>query len=278
MATPLRPDEVPKDLICSICLSVPLEPVIVNQCAHVFCEECITESLHRQECGGQNECCPVCRCECTTDDVMLLEEESPLSYRIWSGIQVKCEHHENGCNWTGSISDYHSHKYVCQRTIEQRQQDNEIIRRLKKENEQLKAKNKYLDIMNQELEARHHHQNWKKVAKELEKLRSMVRNSIERPATNEKGGYDYDRFNVVQLTKLICQNLEDMPDYINPNKIFECVRKIGLDLCRDLPDNPEHFYIDVRMLLGVCLASTWFTEKQLWRLREIAADYGWAQA
>ncbi len=278
MATPLRPDEVPKDLICSVCLSVPLEPVIVSRCSHVFCKECISESLNHQQCCDQDKSCPVCRRECTEGDLLPLEEESPLAYRIWSNISVKCEHYEKGCNWIGSILDYRSHKCSCQKkTEEQKREDSEVIRSLKMENNELKLKNKILAMKNQELEAKSRAYNWMAVAKELGKLKSIVRRNISFPLENGKGGYAYGRFNVVPLTKLICQNLEDIPESINPDKIFECIRKIGSDLRKDHKDNPEHFYIDVRMLLSVCLASTWFTERQLVRIREIAAENGWAQ-
>lgn len=278
MATPLRPNEVPKDLMCSICLSVPLDPVVIPSCSHVHCQDCITESLHRQECGDQSASCPVCRCDCTADDLLPLEEESPLAYRIWSNIVVKCDHHQDGCNWTGSILDYKSHQYICQTTTDQKlQEEKELILSLRKENEKLKLKNKLLYIRNQELEEKVRRRNSSSFSKDLEQLKAIVRRNIELPVKNGKGGYAYDRFSVVPLTRLICQNLEDVPGCINPNKIFECVKKIGVDLQRDYPDNPEHFYIDVRMLVSVCLASTWFTEKQLGRIRDIAVEHGWAE-
>lgn len=159
----------------------------------------------------------------------------------------------------------------------QKREDNELISSLKKENIELKLKNQLLTMKNQELLAKSREHNWMTVAKELEKLKSIVRRNISIPVENGKGGYAYNRFHVVPLTKLICQNLEDIPDSINPDKIFECVRRIGSDLRKDHEDNPEHFYIDVRMLLSVCLASTWFTERQLVRIREIAAENGWSQ-
>lgn len=275
MAIPLRPEEVPKDLICAICLSVPLEPVIVNKCAHVFCENCIAESFLHQQCNAQDESCPICRVDCSLDDLLLLEDESPLAYRIWSSIAVKCEHHAEGCEWNGSILDYRSHTCSCQQTIQQSDRDKEIISSLKKENQDLKVKNKILDIKNQELEVRYRHQNFSTVNKELENLRAIVLTSIEMPVSNGRGGYAYNCTNVVQLTKLICQNLENRPAKINSNKIFECVKKIGSDLRQEYSNEPEHFFIDSRMLMGVCLASTWFTENQLTRIREISAEYGW---
>ena len=280
MVFPLRPEEIPKDLICSICLSVPLKPAVVTNCSHVFCEECITETLYHQECHGQDGTCPVCRCDISTHNLLPLQEVSPLAYRIWSDISVKCEHYEDGCNWKGSILDYRSHKSVCKHCQDPPKQSNdegkEIIHDLRKENEMLKTKNKILTVVNEKLEEKCRNQNWKAVTRELDRLRSMVENSIERPTINSRGGYKYDRFSVPQLSKLICQNLENMPRDINPDKIFECVMKIGFDLQQDREDEPEHFYVDCRMLMGVCLASTWFTVKQLDRIRDISYDNGWA--
>lgn len=114
---PLRAEKVPQDFICAICLSVPLNPWVVRRCSHVFCKDCIAKCIEvRKE-------CPVCRCDIyqcgwnTTRSGFLplqpLISESPLSHRIWSGIEVKCQDHEEGCGWTGHISDYGSHRKVC---------------------------------------------------------------------------------------------------------------------------------------------------------------------
>ena len=104
---PIKPEDVPKDLICAICLEVPSTPVVTN-CNHVFCKNCILESHERQK---GTKTCPVCRCE--SEKVQALEIGSPLAHRIWSCIAVKCEHHSEGCCWTGSIGDYASHKKTC---------------------------------------------------------------------------------------------------------------------------------------------------------------------
>ena len=107
MVVLLRSEEVPKDIICTICLSVPSTPCTLRSCSHVFCENCIRESIsHRNN-------CPVCRRYCSLSDVQSLKEATALGYRIWNSIMVKCDNHESGCSWTGSISDYRSHKHSC---------------------------------------------------------------------------------------------------------------------------------------------------------------------
>jgi hypothetical protein len=110
----------------------------------------------------------------------------------------------------------------------------------------------------------------------LEKKVNKLQHKIEEPIHNGRGGYAYDRNSVVNLTKLICQNLENKPASINATKIFECVKNIFSDLNRGYNDNPEHFYVDVRMLLGVCQASTWFTQNQKCRINEMALEKGWS--
>lgn len=132
MAAPLRPEEVPDDLVCPICLSIPLDPCLLKNCSHVFCKDCIWKSL------TQKSRCPVCRCASNAEgDVMYLRTKNPLSYRIWSKIAVKCEHQAEGCAWTGSVSDYRSHKQSCPQIEKTRQQ----IDAPTKEGTQLKTNN-----------------------------------------------------------------------------------------------------------------------------------------
>jgi hypothetical protein len=270
MAIPLRPEEVPKDLICAICLSVPLTPCTLEGCSHLFCNECISESLSHQL------SCPVCRDYAEDLDIRYLREGT-LGYRIWCSIIVKCDNHESGCSWTGSISDYNKHKRnSCRRQQNtDAQRNREIIDALEQENDSLEDKlysaerilNGIImkcDVLKQQLEQTKEEKNLA--------LQNCVR---EKPDSNGKGGYDYDRHSVVKLTKLICQNLVSKPCDINGNKIFERVRHIYVNLKQGRADNPDHLYIDVRMLFGVCLASNWFTDNQLKNLKKFAIEQSW---
>lgn len=52
-------DNTPASQICSICMSVAVEPV-TTPCHHTFCTECITYWLHQLEAGTMKRC-PTCR-------------------------------------------------------------------------------------------------------------------------------------------------------------------------------------------------------------------------
>eukprot|EP00577_Skeletonema_sp_RCC1716_P033792 CAMPEP_0113434450 /NCGR_PEP_ID=MMETSP0013_2-20120614/35600_1 /TAXON_ID=2843 ORGANISM="Skeletonema costatum, Strain 1716" /NCGR_SAMPLE_ID=MMETSP0013_2 /ASSEMBLY_ACC=CAM_ASM_000158 /LENGTH=296 /DNA_ID=CAMNT_0000324461 /DNA_START=8 /DNA_END=899 /DNA_ORIENTATION=+ /assembly_acc=CAM_ASM_000158 len=95
----LHLDNLPDDLVCSICLTVPADP-LVTPCDHVFCEPCIRQALNH------NNLCPIDRRPCCIGELNPIEG---LSFRIWNGIQVKCGGHESGCAWRGSIADYSAH-------------------------------------------------------------------------------------------------------------------------------------------------------------------------
>eukprot|EP00984_Skeletonema_dohrnii_P006395 scaffold2293_cov81-Skeletonema_dohrnii-CCMP3373.AAC.6 len=41
----LNQDNIPDDFICSICMTVPVEP-LVTPCDHVFCKPCIRQALN----------------------------------------------------------------------------------------------------------------------------------------------------------------------------------------------------------------------------------------
>ena len=98
LAPPESLEKVPEDMICSICFSLPIDPVL-TPCHHMFCEGCIHEALD----GTQQ--CPLDRNPCGQHELNSLEG---FARRIWSNIQVKCGNRD-GCAWTGPIGDYATH-------------------------------------------------------------------------------------------------------------------------------------------------------------------------
>ena len=232
---PLNPDNV-DDLICSICMTIPVDPVI-TPCSHVFCSPCISQALH------QNNLCPIDRKPCTLGQLKQLDG---LSLRIWSGIQVKCGNHENGCAWRGPISDYSTHVENCTSGRNPTGHEAALLEELetlRQENVHLKEKSKNM----------------------LEAIKSLSK----RPNLPSlfTGTYQFRRENVVQLSQLISRYLENKPREIDANKIYNCVRSCYLDFDKDYSDNPPHYTVDMRMLLATCLASTWFTANQMSNIR-----------
>ena len=99
LASPESLEKVSEDMICSICFSLPIDPVL-TPCHHMFCEGCIHEAL------DATQQCPLDRNPCEQHELKPLEG---FSRRIWGNIQVKCGNHNDGCAWTGPIGDYATH-------------------------------------------------------------------------------------------------------------------------------------------------------------------------
>jgi hypothetical protein len=224
---------------------------------------------------------------------------------------VKCLH----CAWTGSIADDEQHQNKCQKARPQKHKrsdsDNCLIETLRSKKaalerqeeevsenlksmmyqlsvrdaiiENLECRNRTVQTENDSLVAKvsqleSQNSKLKVAAVKMEQLEKLISSQNQREKLLKKttGGYDYDRFKVVKLTKLICQDLESMPEDINGAKIFDCVKAIYKDFETGYQDNPEHFYIDVRMLLCVCSASVWFTSKQTEHFRRWLTEQHWS--
>jgi len=107
---PTWPEEfIPNVLVCPICLSIPFDPWVETKCSRVFCKKCIQESVDR------HKKCPICQCGCY--DLTPLNKGNKVAHQIWSDLPVRCENHEQGCTWTGSLSDYKNHVYKCNQTL-----------------------------------------------------------------------------------------------------------------------------------------------------------------
>jgi hypothetical protein len=107
---------------------------------------------------------------------------------------------------------------------------------------------------------------------------SEVARLEHRPDVETLWARSYDNFgreNVVKLSQLIARYLENKPGEIDASRIYSSVQSCYRDFQRGFSDNPEHYYLDVRMLLSTCAASTWFTTNQLSRIRIWLAESGW---
>ena len=252
----LNQDNVPDDFICSICMTIPVDPVI-TPCDHVFCTACISQALY------QNNICPIDRRPCTHGQLKRLEG---LSLRVWSGIQVKCAGHDDGCAWRGSIADYTAHTQNCivsrasagdsvtiNSLVEQLDTANSEIANLKSQLAQAKGMEQALCM-----------QLNNSIASMTAQIETLQQSLIGRPDVPKlfTGHYNFNRWNVVTLSQLISRYLENKPGEIDCNRIYNCVSSCYTDLEKGYGDNPQHYYVDVRMLLTTCLASNWFSNNQ----------------
>ena len=190
----LRPDQVPEDLTCTICMTVAMDPRI-TPCQHVFCKSCINSAL------DISQLCPIDRQECSIHQLVPLQG---CLFRIWSNIQVKCGN--GGCTWNGSIEDYLNHVNQCNSA-----QHTQDLSSMREEMETLKEENSRL---NQQLQQKRSELGTLK--QQNRNLRRDLQNRPNLPPLFE-GEYNYRRENVVQLSQLISRHLEGEFDPIcNP--------------------------------------------------------------
>ena len=79
----------------------------------------------------------------------------------------------------------------------------------------------------------------------------------------------------MRLSQLITRSLENRPTEVSPNRIFTCVASCYDDFKRGWTDNPQNYAIDVRMLLTVASASTWFNDQQNRLIDGWLREQGW---
>ena len=90
-------ENVPQELICSICFRVLCEPHLVNCCEQQFCKDCLETWLE------DNTSCPHCRS--SGFSYMLMKQ----SNRKVGELKVYCLNKHHGCKAELKISEYHNH-------------------------------------------------------------------------------------------------------------------------------------------------------------------------
>jgi len=112
---------------------------------------------------------------------------------------------------------------------------------------------------------------------ELEQKTKTIETLRKRPRLEHifTGEYDFSRDKEVHLSRLIARYLLDKPSTIDSTRIYSCVESCYRGLKQDYDDNPEFFYSDMRMLLSICAASTWFSSKQQKRINSWMAAQNW---
>lgn len=74
--------EVNDSLICGICLDVLMDPVVIKECEHIYCRECITTTLT----NGQG--CPQDRKPFSLES---LGKPVRFFFAIYDALKIKCD-------------------------------------------------------------------------------------------------------------------------------------------------------------------------------------------
>jgi Zinc finger, C3HC4 type (RING finger) len=235
-------------LTCTLCHELSMDPWM-TPCDHIFCRACIVEALsHKSECPNDRQHL----------GVQQLQPISGVLRRIWDQIPVKCP--IGNCAWNGTVGSYAGHAVSCS---QQQHSSQETLEEIAELQEELQAKSE--EILQLKSEVFHK-------TSEIENLRCALNRAS---ALSFDTNYKYDRSRVVELTQLICKYLENKPEAIDRNRIYNCVKCCYDDLKAGYNDNPDHYYIDVRTLLNVCLGSTWFSSNQRQNVESWSREQGW---
>lgn len=97
-------DAVPDDLQCGICFQATSDPVVTEDCGHLFCRECIAKALERKR------ECPIDRLPLTINDV----RKDVRTQRKVMALMTYCINKRSGCGWKGAYSDMEKHTERCE--------------------------------------------------------------------------------------------------------------------------------------------------------------------
>ena len=95
-------ETLPKDLECSICLSVLREPNLNDCCGQHFCQACIQRII------DDNKPCPLCN---EANFTVILDKKTQ---RKILELLVKCRRHQSGCEWVGELKSLEQHCGICE--------------------------------------------------------------------------------------------------------------------------------------------------------------------
>lgn len=279
-----KPDQ---NLICGICAAV-LKSAVLTRCGHAFCETCLETWLSRPLTGT----CPQCRACITKFQV------SPIwaVREIVNNLSIRCEYFDRGCRLIMCVEALGRHVRNCGYAPVECAGCTTIVNQCDLPSHQIQCSKLNADLddqastlghqgnenLMQELEGRLMSLDiqLKHTKKKLEQSevnnRKLERNlsDVKLDLQRKKGEctllkaqlcdfdpeypYGYSPESVAKLSLLIACHLLHKPDYIDRNRIFNCV-KISYDSYARCGSHFEH---DVHMLVATAYASNWFTENQ----------------
>jgi E3 ubiquitin-protein ligase NRDP1 len=95
----VHPERISQQLICPICTQVLKDPVQTSS-DHLFCEDELLEWLTR------SNLCPITK---AVIDPSTIKKPSRIILNMLAELEVYCMHKDEGCSWTGTSEQLHSH-------------------------------------------------------------------------------------------------------------------------------------------------------------------------
>lgn len=83
-----------RNLMCPICRCPLVDPVVLFDCDHCFCRDCLSQTWTEYHPGGPRGTCPTCRREAKLGPKTAV---SKILTNILDELVVKCPKHEDGC-------------------------------------------------------------------------------------------------------------------------------------------------------------------------------------
>ncbi|XP_038074747.1 tripartite motif-containing protein 26-like [Patiria miniata] len=282
-----KPDQ---NLLCGICKTV-MKDAVLTRCGHAFCEQCLDTWLARPLSGS----CPQCRAsvskfqvspvwaireivsnltvECDYGDRgcrLVMRVESLEKHRTSCAYApVECA----GCETVVSRYELPHHQGECAKIAATANEPDLDEPRSREWSDQLvkDLENKLSRTEQQLKQTKRRLETSESSGRKLERDLCEARLQLQRkqgectflhlnstPEFDPQYPYGFSPESISKLSLLIACHLLRKPDYMDRNRIFNCVKRCYDSYARC----GTHFEQDVHMLVATAYASNWFTENQ----------------
>lgn len=75
-------DDIDDCLLCYFCCEVVRDPVMISECKHVYCHECVIEHFEREECCPQDK---------SAADAKDLVEPERRFFALYNNLMFRCD-------------------------------------------------------------------------------------------------------------------------------------------------------------------------------------------
>jgi len=102
-------EDLPEDLTCTLCHFGFKNPVQIEKCGHIYCEDCYKQMKDHAENNCVDLLCPLDR---QLIDVTRVFQDKFNERRVLN-LMVKCQNFGDKCDWTGELREALDHEKDC---------------------------------------------------------------------------------------------------------------------------------------------------------------------